>query len=163
MAFHLGTTRGVPRLGVALKGYGTPYNAGFVGSLYLAGDHSGYSGHTIAGILGAVQQARTMEINRPTHVLLLGGTNDFYFYPPLGANASTAVDRMHTLLSFLTNRTDGEPQPHIFLSTVPPVLEHRCAVYSQGVSQPVPGVHVADTATNASVQPGAVNHAVSTI
>ena len=96
---------------------------------------SGYSGHTIAGILSAVSAARTMEINRPTHVLLLGGTNDFYFYPPLGANATTALDRMHLLLSFLTNRTDP---PHIFLSTVPPVLEARCASYVQGVSLPAP-------------------------
>jgi hypothetical protein len=68
-------------LGQALKGYGSAYNVGFVGGLYLAGDHSGYSGHTIGGILGAVKGARTMEINAPTHVLLLGGTNDFYFFP----------------------------------------------------------------------------------
>ena len=66
-------------LGAALKGYSSPFNAGFVGGLYLAGDHSGYSGHTLSGILGAVTQARTMELNDPTHVLLLGGTNDFYF------------------------------------------------------------------------------------
>ena len=109
-------------LGVALKGYSTPYNAGFVGGLYLAGDHSsarrprhcthaqcrpcparrpdpdarchsGYSGHTIQGIEGAVRAARTVELNKPTHILLLGGTNDFYFYPPLGANARRAPAR----------------------------------------------------------------------
>jgi lysophospholipase L1-like esterase len=120
-------------LGQALKGYGSAYNVGFVGGLYLAGDHSGYSGHTIGGILGAVKGARTMEINAPTHVLLLGGTNDFYFYPPLGADAPTALQRMDALLAFLVNRT--EP-PHIFLATVPPVLIQRCAVYSQGPCAP---------------------------
>ena len=49
-------------LGQALKGYGPePYDAGFVGALYLAGDHSGYSGHTIAGIESALRAAKTME------------------------------------------------------------------------------------------------------
>ena len=127
-------------LGAALKGYGSPFNAGFVGGLYLAGDHSGYSGHTLSGILGAVTQARTMELNDPTHVLLLGGTNDFYFYPPLGANASTAAARMHALLGFLTNRSDP---PRIFVATVPPVLEERCAVYSQGPCAPTISANIA--------------------
>jgi len=128
-------------LGQALKGYNTPYNAGFVGGLYLAGDHSGYSGHTIAGILSSVTAARTMEINEPTHVLLLGGTNDFYFYPPLGADAATALQRMDLLLGFLTNRTAA---PQIFLATVPPVLAQRCAVYSQGPCAPTIAQNIAD-------------------
>lgn len=127
-------------LGQALKGYGSAYNAGFVGGLYLAGDHSGYSGHTISGILGAVRGARTMEINEPTHVLLLGGTNDFYFYPPLGADASTALQRMETLLMFLVNRT---APPQIFLATVPSVLVERCAVYSQGPCAPTIASNIA--------------------
>ena len=115
--------------------------AGFVGALYLAGDHSGYSGHTISGIEAALRSARTMELYSPTHILLLGGTNDFYFYPPLGANASVALDRLDSLLTFLTNRSSA---PLIFVATVPPVLIERCAVYVEGPCAPSMVTNIAE-------------------
>ena len=126
-------------LGEALKGYTSPYNAGFVGGLYWHGDHSGYSGHTLGGILAAVKAARTMELNSPTHVLLMGGTNDAYFFPPLGANATTMLSRLHTLLEFLLDRP---APPIVLLATPPPVLIERCAVYSQGPCAPTVNANI---------------------
>jgi lysophospholipase L1-like esterase len=131
-------------LGVALKGYSTPYNVNFVGGLYLAGDHSGYSGHTISGVEGALRAARTMELTSPTHVLLLAGTNDFYFFPPLGADAETALVRLDSLMGFLTNSSLHAVPKVIFVATVPPVLVERCAAYSQGPCAPMIAVNIAE-------------------
>ena len=121
-------------LGEALKGDGAgAFDAGFVGGLYWHGDHSGYSGHTLSGILYAVRSAGTMELTAPTHVLLMGGTNDAYFYPPLGANATTMLERLDALLSFLLDRPSP---PLVLVATPPPVLADRCAAYSQGPCAP---------------------------
>ena len=34
------------------------------------------------------------------------GTNDFYFFPPLGADAGAALVRLSSLMGFLTNSSN---------------------------------------------------------
>ena len=88
----------------------------FVGPMYAnGGKHAGYNGWTIAQILTVAQ--RDLLVHQPTHVLLMAGTNDFFFLgdpkSPYGANASKGVERMTQLLALIS---DNVPNATVIFS-----------------------------------------------
>ena len=99
----------------------------YVGSQYLCGNHEGYSGETVEW-LSQHAVPRAITAYEPDVVLLLAGTNDFFWPPPRGSRDATEVaQRLRVLLGkiFAADRRNLT----LLLSTVTPVNATRCAYY----------------------------------
>eukprot|EP00966_Prymnesium_polylepis_P287923 6650037-Prymnesium_polylepis.1 len=105
----------------------------FVGSRYKCGNHAGWSGRTIEFL--STIAADALARHRPDVVLFMGGTNDFYFPPPVGANATKAIQRLETLL----DTTFGTlPNVTFLVSTVTAINASRCRGYPHAPWHPTP-------------------------
>lgn len=115
-------------LGKSLASLGKGWD--YVGPLWSKGNHAGYNGWTIKQISNVVKDA--VSIHVPDIVLLMAGTNDFFFShndpddPTLGANATEAVKRMDTLLGDLFS---AHSSCHVLLSGVTNINATLCANY----------------------------------
>jgi len=123
-------------LGSSLHSFGKPWD--YVGPLWGGGNHAGYNGATIKEITGVTKNA--MSLHMPDIVLLMAGTNDFFFShndpdPTLGANATEAVSRMDSLLGILFS---VQPACHVLLSGVTDINATRCATYPSAPWHPPP-------------------------
>lgn len=125
----LGGYRGL--LGEKLAKANIPF--AYVGNQWSCGSHSGYSGQTIEFLSGIAKE--TMANNDPDIVLYQAGTNDFFFPPPRGCNASVAVTRVHTLLDTVF---ETAPNVKFLVSTVPHINATRCANYPSAPWHPYP-------------------------
>ena len=112
----------------------------YVGPMYGGGGkHAGYNGWTIKQILTVAEQ--DMLVHQPTHLLLMAGTNDFFYqgdsHPQnkgLGANATVAVARMEALLK-LAHETLPELEA-VILSGVTQINATLCGQYSKAPWHP---------------------------
>jgi lysophospholipase L1-like esterase len=119
----LASMLGDPRL--LPEGATTPAAWSFVGRKFLCGAHEGYAGETLEWLANNVA-ADAMRAAQPDVVLLLGGTNDFFWPPPRGSRSPSLVEQR---LRLLLNTTFAEGSPSVLLSEVTPILESRCKYY----------------------------------
>ena len=99
----------------------------YVGSQYLCGNHEGYSGETVEW-LSQHAVPRAITAYEPDVVLLLAGTNDFFWPPPRGSRSPSAVaSRMRTLVGNLFAADTRNLT--LLLGTVTPINATRCAYY----------------------------------
>jgi lysophospholipase L1-like esterase len=135
----------------------------YVGPMYAnGGKHAGYNGWTIKQILTVAE--RDLSVHQPTHVLLMAGTNDFFFLgDPKSPDGPSEALLMHPLpaLSFSDaalmssrgaggNATDGVarmtellglifhtlPKSTVILSGVTHINATLCAQYSKAPWHP---------------------------
>ena len=98
----------------------------YVGRQFRCGSHEGYSGQTIEW-LGDNVVADAIDASLPDIILLLAGTNDFYYAPPRGSRDPNEVAaRLHKVLDTTFDRA---PNATVLLSTVTPINATRCAYY----------------------------------
>lgn len=109
-------------LAAMLSSNGTSFD--MVGSRYMCGNHEGWGGRTIEFLSGIAGDAITRH--QPDVVLFMGGTNDFFFAPPTGTNATGALVRLRTLLDIAFA---ASPRLTFLLSTVTHINATRCADY----------------------------------
>ena len=126
-------------LGSLLQQYDGP-NWDYVGPIYGGGGkHAGYNGWTIKQILTVAEN--DMLVHQPTHLLLMAGTNDFFYqgdtHPQnkgLGANVTVAVERMEALLKLVH---DTLPKIEaVILSGVTQINATLCGQYSKAPWHP---------------------------
>ena len=99
----------------------------YVGSQFLCGAHEGYAGETVEWLALNVA-SKAVAKAAPDIVLLLAGTNDFFWPPPRGSRSPSEVaTRLHGLLNATLNATLRPPT--VLLSTVTPINETRCKTY----------------------------------
>lgn len=108
----------------------------FVGPMYAnGGKHAGYNGWTIKQILTVAE--RDLSVHRPTHILLMAGTNDFFFLgdpkSPDGGNSTDGVARMTKLLDLIFETL---PTSTVILSGVTHINASLCAQYSKAPWHP---------------------------
>ena len=99
----------------------------FVGDLSLFGDHQGHSGATFAAIRSNMEGRKTMQLHKPTFVLVLGGTNDFY----QNHTVAQALSDAKGLLDSIT--ANAQPDTYVLWSTTPLVVPSRCTRSSNPV------------------------------
>lgn len=101
----------------------------FVGSQYLCGPHEGYAGETVEWLAQHVA-ARAVSAHRPDVMLLLAGTNDFFWLPPRGSRSPAEVaTRLRGLLGTIFE-ADAQRNLTLLLGTVTRINATRCAYYS---------------------------------
>jgi len=116
------------QLGLNLKGDYDPvttqrYLVNFVGSQYNYGDHEGHSGWKTTDLNGIADWVLTRY--QPDIILLMIGTNDFYF----NFTVAQTYANYNTLLSSIFS---ASPKVKILASAVPHINATRCASYIMG-------------------------------
>lgn len=98
----------------------------YVGRQFLCGSHEGYAGETLQWLADNVVTNAVLSA-RPDIILLLGGTNDFFWPPPRGSREPRAVAQR--LRSVLNLTLAASPATTVLVAEVPPIHEGRCKQY----------------------------------
>ena len=98
----------------------------YVGRQFTCGSHEGYAGTTISWLTENVV-TDAVKAAQPDVILLLAGTNDFFWPPPRGSRDPNVVaQRLRALLNLTFA---SSPSVTLLLSEVTPILEERCKYY----------------------------------